>query len=128
VPEQTPRPERLGLRLALEAAAAAASGQDHPAGALYVVATPIGNLADLSLRALHVLALVDRVACEDTRTSGALLRHFGIEKPLLALHEHNERAAAAQVCAKLAAGERVAYVSDAGHRRSRTRGRRSWRP
>ena len=99
---------------ALAAAAAAAAGQDHPRGCLYIVATPIGNLADLSLRALHVLASVDAVACEDTRVSGSLLRHFGIEKPLLAVHEHNERSAAGAVCARLRAGERVAYVSDAG--------------
>lgn len=91
-----------------------AGGQAFPAACLYVVATPIGNLADISLRALQALALADVVACEDTRTSGALLRHFGLEKPLLALHQHNERAAAAQVCTRLAAGARVAYVSDAG--------------
>ena len=91
-----------------------AGQQDYPRGCLYVVATPIGNLADISLRALHALALADAIACEDTRTSGAFLRHFGLEKPLLALHEHNERAGAAQVCARLAAGERVAYISDAG--------------
>jgi 16S rRNA (cytidine1402-2'-O)-methyltransferase len=98
----------------VEAAALAAGGQQYPAGALYVVATPIGNLADLTLRALHVLALVDAVACEDTRHSAALLRHFGIAKPLVAVHEHNERAAAAGVLDRLARGERVAYVSDAG--------------
>jgi len=97
-----------------ETARAAAGAQDHPAPALYVVATPIGNLADIGLRALHALSLADAIACEDTRTSGAFLRHFGLEKPLLALHEHNERAGAAQVCARLAAGERVAYISDAG--------------
>jgi len=101
-------------RQALQLAAQAAGGQDFPAGCLYVIATPIGNLADIGLRALHALALADAVACEDTRTSGALLRHFGLEKPLLALHEHNERAAAAQVAERLARGERVAYVSDAG--------------
>ena len=98
----------------VEAAALAAAGQQYPAGALYVVATPIGNLADLTLRALHVLALVDAVACEDTRHSAALLRHFAIAKPLVALHEHNERAASATVLERLARGERVAYVSDAG--------------
>ncbi|HEY4957364.1 MAG TPA: 16S rRNA (cytidine(1402)-2'-O)-methyltransferase [Caldimonas sp.] len=98
----------------VEAAAAAAGGQQYPAGALYVVATPIGNLADLTLRALHVLALVDAIACEDTRHSAALLRHFALVKPLLAVHEHNERAAAGAVLARLARGERVAYVSDAG--------------
>lgn len=78
------------------------------------MATPIGNLADLTLRAIHVLGLVDAVACEDTRHSGALLRHLGIDKPLLALHEHNEREASAGVLARLGAGERIAYVSDAG--------------
>ena len=102
------------LRHTLQTAAAVAGGQDFPRGCLYVVATPIGNLADISLRALHALALADVIACEDTRTSGAFLRHFGLEKPLLALHEHNERAGAAQVCTRLAAGERVAYISDAG--------------
>ena len=102
------------LRQTLQTAAAVAGAQDFPRGCLYVVATPIGNLADISLRALHALALADVIGCEDTRTSGAFLRHFGLEKPLLALHEHNERSGAAQVCARLAAGERVAYISDAG--------------
>ncbi|MBL8329157.1 MAG: 16S rRNA (cytidine(1402)-2'-O)-methyltransferase [Rubrivivax sp.] len=96
------------------AAQAAAGSQQYPKGTLYVVATPIGNLADLSLRALHVLGLADHVACEDTRHSGALLRHLGLSKPLLALHEHNEAEAAARVCALLAQGLRVAYISDAG--------------
>jgi 16S rRNA (cytidine1402-2'-O)-methyltransferase len=98
-----------------QAAAAAAGLQQHPAGALYVVATPIGNLADLTLRAIHVLAIADAVACEDTRHSAPLLRHLGIDgKPLLAVHEHNENAAAAAVIERLAAGQRVALVSDAG--------------
>jgi 16S rRNA (cytidine1402-2'-O)-methyltransferase len=79
-----------------------------------VVATPIGNLADLTLRAVRVLHLVDAVACEDTRVSAVLLQHLGLRKPLLALHEHNEREAAARVVERLARGERVAYVSDAG--------------
>jgi len=96
------------------AAAEAAGAQQYPAATLYVVATPIGNLADLSLRAIHVLGLVDAVACEDTRVGGQLLRHLGLDKPLLALHEHNEQAAAAAVVARLARGERVACVSDAG--------------
>jgi 16S rRNA (cytidine1402-2'-O)-methyltransferase len=98
----------------LQAAAAAAGAQHYPAGALYVVATPIGNLADLTLRGIHVLAIVDAVACEDTRHSAPLLRHLGLDKPLLAVHEHNERDAAQAVLARLARGERVAYVSDAG--------------
>jgi len=97
-----------------QAAAAAAGAQQYPAGTLYVVATPIGNLADLTLRAVHVLGLVDAVACEDTRIGGSLLSHLGLHKPLLALHQHNEQAATQQVLARLARGERVAYISDAG--------------
>ncbi|UZG44170.1 16S rRNA (cytidine(1402)-2'-O)-methyltransferase [Caldimonas thermodepolymerans] len=104
----------IDASLLLRAAAEAAGGQQYPASALYVVATPIGNLADITLRALHVLQLVDAVACEDTRHTAALLRHYGIERPLLAAHEHNEREAAQRVVERLAAGERVAYVSDAG--------------
>ncbi|MEO8922212.1 MAG: 16S rRNA (cytidine(1402)-2'-O)-methyltransferase [Caldimonas sp.] len=98
----------------VQAAAEAAGGQQYPAPALYVVATPIGNLADLTLRALHVLATVDAIACEDTRHSAALLRHYGIAKPLLAVHEHNEREAAPGVIERLARGERIACISDAG--------------
>jgi 16S rRNA (cytidine1402-2'-O)-methyltransferase len=97
-----------------QAAAAAAGAQQYPAGSLYIVATPIGNLADLTLRAVHVLGLVDAVACEDTRIGGSLLSHLGLHKPLLALHQHNEQAATMQVLARLARGERVAYISDAG--------------
>ena len=97
-----------------QAAAAAAGAQQYPAATLYVVATPIGNLADLTLRAVHVLGLVDAVACEDTRVGGSLLAHLGLHKPLLALHQHNEQSATAQVLVRLARGERVAYISDAG--------------
>ena len=97
-----------------QAASAAAAAQQFPAGALYVVATPIGNLADLTLRAVHVLGLVDAVACEDTRVSAGLLNHLGLHKPLIALHEHNERGAAQGVVKRLQRGERIAYVSDAG--------------
>ena len=79
-----------------------------------MLATPIGNLADLTLRAIHVLSLVNAVACEDTRVTGGLLRHLGLDKPLLALHQHNEHGAALGVIARLAAGQRVAYASDAG--------------
>jgi 16S rRNA (cytidine1402-2'-O)-methyltransferase len=100
--------------LALQAAQAAASSQHYPAGALYMLATPIGNLADISLRALHMLQLADAVACEDTRHTQGMLGVYGISKPLLALHEHNEREAAQTVIARLQAGERIAYVSDAG--------------
>jgi 16S rRNA (cytidine1402-2'-O)-methyltransferase len=102
---------------ALQAASDAAAGQHYPHGALYMVATPIGNLADITLRALHVLSLVDTVACEDTRHTQHMLRAYGIEKnggQLLALHQHNEEQAAAQVVDRLRQGQRVAYVSDAG--------------
>lgn len=117
VPPGSPeRPVALPATLSLlrQAAAAATAGQQLPAGALYVVATPIGNLADITLRAVHVLGLVDAVACEDTRVSGGLLQRLGLHKPLLSLHEHNEERAAVQVVSRLQAGERIAYVSDAG--------------
>ncbi len=97
-----------------QAAAAAAGGQQYPSPALYLVATPIGNLADLSFRAVHVLERVDAVACEDSRVTGGLLKRLALDKPLLALHEHNERRAAVHVIERLAAGQRVAYASDAG--------------
>ena len=100
---------------ALAAAAAAAGAQHYPAGALYVVATPIGNLADITLRALHVLGLADAIACEDTRHTQPLLRACGIDgKTLIALHQHNEAEAAQGVIERLRAGQRVACVSDAG--------------
>ncbi len=102
---------------ALQAAQDAAGGQQHPIGTLYVVATPIGNLADISLRALHVLGLVDAVACEDTRHTQQMLRAYGLERPaqqLLAVHQHNEAQAAQTVLDRLTQGQRLAYVSDAG--------------
>ncbi len=98
----------------LSAAAAAAGAQQYPASTLYVVATPIGNMADISLRAVHLLGLVDAVACEDTRVSAGLLRHLGLHRPLIALHQHNERQASEGVLARLRQGERIAYISDAG--------------
>lgn len=79
-----------------------------------MVATPIGNLADIGLRALQVLALADTVACEDTRHTATLLQGYGLHKPLLALHEHNEAEAAQAVVQRLQEGQRVVYVSDAG--------------
>ncbi len=91
-----------------------AQHQTYPAAALYVVATPIGNTADITLRALHVLKLVDRIAAEDTRNSTQLLARYGISKPLLAAHQHNEHESAARIVEHLRAGERVAYMSDAG--------------
>jgi 16S rRNA (cytidine1402-2'-O)-methyltransferase len=98
----------------LAAAREAAAHQHYPQGALYMVATPIGNLADIGLRALQVLSLVDTVACEDTRHTAGLLQGYGLHKPLLALHEHNEAEAAQTVVQRLRDGQRVAYVSDAG--------------
>lgn len=83
-------------------------------GTLYVVATPIGNLDDISTRALRVLREVALVAAEDTRHSARLLQHFGIETPLAACHEHNEREQGGRFLAKLEAGENVALISDAG--------------
>ena len=82
-------------------------------GTLYVVATPIGNLADISQRALDTLRAVDRIAAEDTR-HGRLLNHFGIKKPMLALHEHNESEAVEKVLGLLRAGQSLALISDAG--------------
>ena len=98
----------------MQAAQQWAGSQDHPPGALYVIATPIGNLADISLRALHVLSVCDAVAAEDTRVSAHLLRQFGLQPALLAVHQHNEAQAAEQVIARLQQGQRVAYISDAG--------------
>ncbi len=83
-------------------------------GHLYVVATPIGNLADLTERARAILGAVDLVACEDTRTTGALLTRLGLHRPLVAYHEHNETEAAEKLAAELAAGKSLALVSDAG--------------
>ncbi|WP_045767974.1 16S rRNA (cytidine(1402)-2'-O)-methyltransferase [Xanthomonas albilineans] len=83
-------------------------------GTLHVVATPIGNLADLTPRAQEVLRSVAAICAEDTRRSGQLLAHFGIERPLVALHEHNEEALAQRIVARLRGGESLALVSDAG--------------
>ncbi|HEX8956849.1 MAG TPA: 16S rRNA (cytidine(1402)-2'-O)-methyltransferase [Burkholderiaceae bacterium] len=88
--------------------------QVYPDSTLYVVATPIGNIGDISLRALQVLALADAVACEDTRNTAQLLSRYGMVKPLVAAHQHNEREAAEKLVARLQAGERIALVSDAG--------------
>jgi 16S rRNA (cytidine1402-2'-O)-methyltransferase len=88
--------------------------QRFPAGALYVVATPIGNLGDISIRALSVLEMVDAVACEDTRNTGQLMKRYGMSKPMIATHQHNEAEAAQKIIERLQRGERVAIVSDAG--------------
>lgn len=92
----------------------AVSLQSYPESALYVLATPIGNAGDITLRGLHVLAIADAVACEDTRNTGHLLTRYGLSKTLIAAHQHNEREVADKLIARLRAGERIALVSDAG--------------
>ncbi len=88
---------------------------DGPAGGvLFVVATPIGNLADMSRRAVEVLNSVDRIAAEDTRRTGRLLQHYAIHTPMVALHEHNERELAPELVQQIEAGQTLALVSDAG--------------
>ena len=102
---------------AFQVAREAVGPQNHPASTLYVVATPIGNLADITLRALYVIERADTLACEDTRHTQQMLRAYGLDRSnsqLLAVHQHNEAEAAAQVIARLSQGQRVAYVSDAG--------------
>src|SRR6266404_5605580 len=81
---------------------------------LYVIATPIGNLGDITLRALAVLKSVDLVAAEDTRHSGLLMKHFGIKKPFISYHEHNEARRTAEFVERLAGGENIALITDAG--------------
>ena len=88
---------------------------DSKLGKLYLVATPIGNLEEITTRATKTLADVDLVACEDTRVSGKLIKHLGLEKPLIACHEHNEFTVSKQLVEKLKEGQSIAYVSDAGY-------------
>jgi 16S rRNA (cytidine1402-2'-O)-methyltransferase len=85
-----------------------------PRGELFLVATPIGNLKDITVRALEILQAVDRIACEDTRTSGVLLKHYGIKTPMVAYHTHNEAEATEQLVTQLLTGKRIALISDAG--------------
>ena len=88
--------------------------QQWPRHTLYVVATPIGNIADISIRALYALQLADAIACEDTRHSKPLLAQYGISKPLIAVHDHNEAEAATGLIERLRNGERIALITDAG--------------
>jgi 16S rRNA (cytidine1402-2'-O)-methyltransferase len=81
---------------------------------LYVVATPIGNLGDMTMRALEILKDVDLVAAEDTRHSGILLKHYQIDKPLISYHQHNEAMRTAQLVERLATGQKIALITDAG--------------
>src|SRR5438132_3688696 len=81
---------------------------------LYIVATPIGNLGDITLRALDVLKSADLIAAEDTRHSGMLLKHFGLKKPFISYHEHNEAMRTAELVERLARGEKIALITDAG--------------
>ena len=90
------------------------AGQHWPEATLYVVATPIGNLGDLGLRAWQALTQADVIAAEDTRSSRSLLDAWGISTPLMAAHRHNEASAAQDICQRLEQGQRVALVSDAG--------------
>lgn len=90
------------------------SQQNYPDSALYVLATPIGNAGDITLRALQVLAIADAIACEDTRNTSHLLTRYGLSKSLIAAHQHNEREIADKLIVRLQAGERIALVSDAG--------------
>lgn len=88
--------------------------QDHTTGILYIVATPIGNLQDITQRALNTFETVDLIAAEDTRHSGILLSHYGIKKPFFALHDHNEQQRASVLVEKLQQGQDIALISDAG--------------
>ena len=92
----------------------ASTPQAGELGTLYIVATPIGNLDDISARALRILAEVSLIAAEDTRHSTRLLQHFGIRTPLVACHEHNEREEGGRFITRLLAGDDIALISDAG--------------
>src|SRR3989440_13015285 len=83
-----------------------------PTGCLYLVGTPIGNLEDITLRALRILKEVDQIACEDTRRTQKLLAHYDIHKPLISYHEHNEVKRAAELAAAMEQGAKIALVSD----------------
>jgi 16S rRNA (cytidine1402-2'-O)-methyltransferase len=91
------------------------NAQPQPTYVLYLVATPIGNLSELSPRAVETIQSMDRIACEDTRVTGKLLHHLAIKKPLIACHEHNENMASQAIIDAILLGEKIAYVSDAGY-------------
>ena len=104
------RPTRARLR----GMAAVLENDNQPLGCLYLVATPIGNLEDITLRALRILKEVDEIACEDTRHTQKLLNHYEIRKPLVSYHEHNELTRAPELLISLEQGAKIALVSDAG--------------
>jgi len=91
-----------------------AAQQSYPPSCLYVIATPIGNIADISIRACYVLSKVDAIACEDTRNSAQLLNQLGLSKPLIAAHQHNENEVAQKIIQRLQQGDSIALISDAG--------------
>src|SRR5471032_1536251 len=102
------------MRAEAQAETASGRGNLEPGSSLYLVATPIGNLEDITLRALRVLKSVDRIACEDTRQTQKLLNHFGISTSTTSYHQHNEQSRTAELLQLLRQGGRVAVVSDAG--------------
>ena len=111
---ETPPELPIQSQLASTAIVDAVTKQSYPSATLYVVATPIGNVCDISLRALHLLSIADAVACEDTRNTAQLMTRYGLHKPLISAHQHNEREVADKIITRLQAGERIALVSDAG--------------
>src|ERR1700751_5665534 len=110
---QRRRPDRTEARARRYAVAGTVVEAPPLAGGLHLVATPIGNLRDITLRALEVLASADVIACEDTRVTRKLLDHYAIETPLTPYHEHNAAAARPKLIARIAAGEALALVSAA---------------
>jgi 16S rRNA (cytidine1402-2'-O)-methyltransferase len=98
----------------MKSAPAPSDSATRPPGCLYLVSTPIGNLEDITVRALRILGEVDLIACEDTRQTSKLLNHYNIRKPVLSYHDHNEATRSAEIVARLEEGAQVALVSDAG--------------
>src|ERR1700732_637421 len=97
-----------------ETSARPPEGPPHRKGTLYLVATPIGNLEDITVRALRLLGEADLIACEDTRHTGKLLNHYGIRKPMLSYHQHNEASRSDELLKRLEQGAQIVLVSDAG--------------
>src|SRR5437763_13919817 len=102
------------MKSAVHVASQPTNGANAPGPKLYLVATPIGNLEDITLRALRTLKEVDLIACEDTRQTQKLLNHYGISKPTISYHDHNEMTRAPELVMRLEQGESIALVTDAG--------------